>query len=93
MTCTYSTCSWMILTILYNNFSYTLPHKANHVHLPCMQAYSLGAFSSDVHFCISTYKPASYRIANRESSRRTRGDGRAAQGAATGGARSQRGGR
>jgi hypothetical protein len=41
---TYSTCSWMMLTILYENFTYTLPNKANHVHLPCMQAYSLYAF-------------------------------------------------
>jgi hypothetical protein len=28
-----------------------------------MQAYSLCAFSSDAPFCISTYAPASYRIA------------------------------
>jgi hypothetical protein len=83
----------MMLTTLSKNFTYTLPNKANHVHLPCMQAYSLCVFSSDAPFCISTYTPVSYRIANRESSRRTRGDGRAARGASTGGARGQRGGR
>jgi hypothetical protein len=76
MTGTYSTCPWMMLTTLYENFSYTLPNKANHVHLPCMQAYSLCAFSSDAHFCISTYAPASYKIVNKESSCRTRGAGR-----------------
>jgi hypothetical protein len=58
-----------------------------------MQAYSLCAFSSDAPFCLSTYAPALYRIANRESSRRTRRVGRAAQGATTGGARGRRGGR
>jgi hypothetical protein len=50
MTGTYSTCSWMMLTTLYENFTYTLPNKANYVHLPCMQAYSLYAFSSDAPF-------------------------------------------
>jgi hypothetical protein len=74
-------------------FYYTLPNKTNNVHLPCMQAYSLCAFSSDAPFCISTYAPASYRIANRESSRRTRRARRAARGAAIGGARGRRGGR
>jgi hypothetical protein len=93
MTCTYCTCSWMMLTTLYENFTYTLPNKVNHVHLPCIQAYSLYAFSSDAPFCMSTYAPASYMIVNRESGRRTRGTGRAARGAAIGGARSRRGGR
>jgi hypothetical protein len=50
MTGTYNTCSWMMLTTLEKNFSSTLPNKANHVHLPCMQAYSLCAFSSDAPF-------------------------------------------
>jgi hypothetical protein len=77
----------MILTTLHENFfSYTLPNKANHVPLPCMQAYSLCAFSSDAPFYISTYAPTSYRIANRESSCRTRGAERAARGAVVGGA-------
>jgi hypothetical protein len=82
MTCTYCIYFWMMLTTLYENFTYTLPNKANHVHLPCMQAYSLYAFSSDTPFCMSIYAPASYRIANRESSRCTRGAGRATLGAA-----------
>jgi hypothetical protein len=49
--------------------------------------------SSDALFCISTYASASYRIANRESSRRTRGARGVARGAASGGARGRRGGR
>jgi hypothetical protein len=56
-------------------------------HIHCMYFYS------DAPLCISTYAPASYRIANRESSHRTRGVERAARSAAIGGARGQRGGR
>jgi hypothetical protein len=71
---------------------YTLPIKANHAHLPCMQAYSLCAFIRCT-FCISTYVLASYKVANRESSRRTRGARGAARGAATRSDRGRRGGR
>ena len=56
--------------------------------LPCIQAYPLCSFHP-MHFCISTYAHASYRIANREPSRHTRG----ARGAAAGSDRSRRGGR
>jgi hypothetical protein len=36
MTCTYSTCFWMMWTTLYENVTYTLPNKANHViYLTC----------------------------------------------------------
>ena len=44
-------------------------------------------------FCISTYAPASYRIANREPSHHTRGAWGAARGVAAGSDRSRRGGR
>jgi hypothetical protein len=83
----------MMLTILYENVTYTLPNKANRVHLPCSKHLHCVYFRPDASFCISTYVPASYRIANRESSHRTRGARRAARGAATGGARGWQGGR
>jgi hypothetical protein len=55
MTYTYCTCFWMMLTTFYDNFTYTLPNKANQVYVPCMQAYSLCAFLPRCTFFISTY--------------------------------------
>jgi hypothetical protein len=48
--------------------------------------------SSDAPFCISTYAPASYRIASRESGHHTRGVRGVARGVVIGGDRGRRGG-
>jgi hypothetical protein len=65
--------------------------KANHAHPPCMQAYSLCAFHS-MHLLHKHLRTASYRIANREPSHRTRGAQGAARGTAARSDRSRRGG-
>jgi hypothetical protein len=86
----FSTCSWMMLTTLYAICIILYPLKQFVLlylackHIPC-------AHFIRCTFCISTYAPASYRIANREPGRSTRGARGAARGAASRGDRSRRG--
>jgi hypothetical protein len=77
----FSTCSWMMLTTLYAICIILYPLKQFVLlylackHIPC-------AHFIRCTFCISTYAPASYRIANREPGHSTRGGRGAARGAA-----------
>ena len=92
MTYACSTCSCMMLTTLYEICIILSPLKR------IMLIYLAFKHIHCVHFiwctfCISTYAPASYRIANREPGRHTRGARGAARGAAAGSDRSRRGGR
>jgi hypothetical protein len=88
----FSTCSWIILTTLYEIciILYLLKWIML-IYLACKHIHYIHFIRCT--FCISTYTPASYRIANREPSRHTRGARGAARGAASRGDRSRRGGR
>ena len=92
MTCACSTCSWMMLTTLYEICIILSPLKRIMlIYLACKHIHCVHFIRCT--FCISTYAPTSYRIANREPSRHTRGARGAARGAAVGSAWSRRGGR
>jgi hypothetical protein len=92
MTCISSTCSWMMWTTLYEICM--ILHSLKQImliYLACKHIHCAHFVQCTVF--ISTYTSASYMIANRESSRSTRGTRGAARGVASRGDRSRRRGR